>query len=193
MRFFRLAWPALFVLLLACLAGARRRSPTFGLSPKERMELALRVKDKPVALTGTERARVQTNKGEFTFQLYSNDAPRTVKNFIRLAEAGFYDGLIWHRYVGDFVIQGGDPLGDGTGGAGYTIDYEESGRSHVEGAVGMARSANRNSASCQFYICLSPQPQLDGYYCVFGRVTKGMEVVKKLLAQDTILRITIER
>lgn len=168
---------------------------------KERMELALKVKDRPVELTGSEKAVVETNKGIFVIDLYSTDASNTVRNFIRLAEAGFYDGLTWHRYVPGFVIQGGDPLGTGTGGTGYTIDYEESGRPHVEGAVGMARGTARNSASCQFYVCLEAQYQLNGNYCVFGRVTEGMEVVKQLRAanaelgtpSDTMRRITIER
>lgn len=195
----------LILLLALSLAGCSKlikpQSKTANLTPKERVSLALQVKDRPVTLTGNERAHVQTNKGEFTFELYSNDAPNTVRNFIRLAEAGFYDGLIWHRYVGGFVIQGGDPLGTGYGGPGYTIDYEESGRSHIKGAVGMARGPDRNSASCQFYICLEPALNLDGNYCVFGQVIEGMDVVMQLrngnedegIPPDTIRRITITR
>lgn len=185
---------------LACVKAVRPSIPdTYNLSAKERVGLALRVKSNPVKLTGNECAVVETNKGSFTFKLYSMEAPNTVRNFIRLADAGFYDGLIWHRYVGGFVIQGGDPLGTGQGSAGYTIDYEESGRSHIKGAVGMARGTARNSASCQFYICLEPALNLDGDYCVFGLVIEGMDVVERLRAgndslgipADTIRSITI--
>jgi peptidyl-prolyl cis-trans isomerase B (cyclophilin B) len=180
-------------LIAGCAKVIKPRSKTDNLTPKERVVLALQVKDKSVELTGNEKAHVKTNKGNFTFELYSDEAPNTVRNFIRLAEAGFYDGLIWHRYVEDFVIQGGDPLGTGYGGPGYTIDYEESGRSHIKGAVGMARGSDPNSASSQFYICLDTQPALDGNYCVFGRVTEGMDVVAELRAQDTIRSIVIKR
>jgi len=190
--FYRIAGLLLAVSLIAgCAKIIKPRSKPSELTVKERVELALRVKSNPVKLTGNECAVVETNKGEFTFELYSNDAPNTVRNFIRLADAGFYDGLIWHRYVGGFVIQGGDPLGTGYGGPGYTIDYEESGRSHIKGAVGMARGPDRNSASCQFYICLEPALNLDGNYCVFGRVIEGMDVVAELRTQDTIRRISI--
>lgn len=179
---------------LACVKAVRPSIPdTYNLSAKERVGLALRVKSNPVKLTGNECAVVETNKGSFTFKLYSMEAPNTVRNFIRLADAGFYDGLIWHRYVGGFVIQGGDPLGTGQGSAGYIIDYEESGRSHIKGAVGMARGAARNSASCQFYICLEPALNLDGDYCVFGLVIEGMDAVAELRTQDTIRRILIQR
>jgi peptidyl-prolyl cis-trans isomerase B (cyclophilin B) len=179
--------------LAGCAKIIKPRVKTSDINARERVSLALQVKDRPVTLTGDERAHVQTNKGEFTFELYSNDAPNTVRNFIRLSEAGFYDGLIWHRYVEGFVIQGGDPLGTGYGGPGYTIDYEESGRSHVKGAVGMARGADPNSASCQFYICLEPALNLDGNYCVFGCVIEGMDVVAQLRAGDTIQSIVIKR
>jgi len=181
----------IIALTLACTKIMKRTSKTHGLDAKERVALALQVKDNPVELTGNEKAHIKTNKGDFVIELYSNDAPNTVRNFIRLADAGFYDGLIWHRYVGGFVVQGGDPLGNGTGSSGYTIDYEESGRSHIKGAVGMARSADRNSASCQFYVCLEAASHLDGNYCIFGKVIDGMDVVSKLRIDDTIDRITI--
>jgi peptidyl-prolyl cis-trans isomerase B (cyclophilin B) len=202
MKLVRLAGFTSLILLagLACVKVVQLSIPdTYNLSAKERVGLALRVKSNPVKLTGNECAVVETNKGSFTFELYSNDAPNTVRNFIRLADAGFYDGLIWHRYEPGFVIQGGDPLGTGYGGPGYTVDYEESGRSHIKGAVGMARGPDRNSASCQFYICLEPAPNLDGNYCVFGQVIEGMDVVMQLrngneekgIPPDTIRSITI--
>ncbi len=163
------------------------------LTPKKRIELALSVRNKPVELTGKEKAIVYTNKGEFIITLYSKDAPNTVKNFIRLAESGFYNGLIFHRYIPGFVIQGGDPYGTGYGNAGYTIPFEKNSKTHEKGAVGMARGPDPNSASCQFYICLAPQHQLDGQYVVFGIVEKGMNVVEKLRKNDTILKIKITR
>ena len=126
-------------------------------------------------------------------ELYTNDAPNTVKNFIRLSESGFYDGLIWHRYEPNFVIQGGDPLGNGTGDAGYNISFEKNGRKHELGSLGVARSNDPNSGSCQFYICLSPQPGLDGSYVVFGKVLKGMEFVNELRVNDVITKISISQ
>jgi len=176
-------------------------SSTFHLAPQERVELALRVKDKPVDLAKKNYALVQTNKGDFVFKFYSAEAPRTVANFVRLAEVGFYDGLIWHRYMGGFIIQGGDPLGTGEGSAGYRIDLEISGKPHIDGAVGMARGDEPNSASCQFYVTFEPFPELNEKYCVFGQVTEGMEVVRRLFAgndsagipPDTIRRITIHK
>jgi len=163
------------------------------ISPEDRIKLALSVRDKKIELTGEEKAVVYTNKGKFVITLYSKDAPYTVKNFIRLSEVGFYNGTIFHRYVENFVIQGGDPYGTGYGDAGYNIFFEKNPKTHEKGAVGMARGSDLNSASCQFYICLSPQHQLDGKYVVFGKVTEGMEVVEKLRKNDTIIKIEIIR
>jgi|TARA_B100001971_G_C18245614_1_gene574035 cyclophilin family peptidyl-prolyl cis-trans isomerase len=135
-----------------------------------------------------------TNKGEFKFELYSKRAPNTVANFIELVESGFYDGLTFHRYEPGFVIQGGDPKGDGTGGSEKTIQLEiHSDLKHEKGAVGMARSQDPNSASSQFYIVLEPAHSLDGNYAVFGKVTKGMEVVKSLRVGDKIEKVTIKK
>ena len=125
-------------------------------------------------------ATVQTGMGTFYMELFSEDAPRTVSNFIYLAKSGFFDGLIFHRVVPGHVIQGGDPEGTGTGDAGYTIPFEQSGQKHLEGSVGMARGTDVNSASSQFYICLAPRPFLDGKYSIFGRVYEGMDVVRKI-------------
>jgi cyclophilin family peptidyl-prolyl cis-trans isomerase len=158
----------------------------------ERQKVARAYKDFDIEITGNERAVVKTNKGTFVIKFYPDAAPITVKNFIRLSLLGFYDGLTFHRYVENFVIQGGDPLGNGTGDAGYTIPLEVSEkRKHKEGAVGMARAQDPNSGSCQFYITLSPQPHLDGKYTVFGEVVEGMDVVKSLRAGDRIERIDI--
>jgi cyclophilin family peptidyl-prolyl cis-trans isomerase len=145
------------------------------------------MKDNPVAL-------IVTNKGEFRFELYEKGAPITVENFIGLAESGFYDGLTFHRYEPGFVIQGGDPRGDGTGGSDKNIPLEVSpDLLHVKGALGMARSQDPNSASSQFYVTLEPSHFLDGNYAVFGKVTEGMDVVSSLRAGDRMEKVTIEK
>ncbi len=128
-------------------------------------------------------AIVETNMGTFKFELFLDKAPITAQNFIDLAEKGFYDGLTFHRVVPGFVIQGGDPNGDGTGGPGYTIkgEFIPELKHDAAGVVAMARRANDvDSAGSQFYITLAPQPRLDGSYAVFGRVTEGLDVVLKI-------------
>ena len=162
-------------------------------TPQKRVELAAKVKNVDIELLGNEKGVIETNKGTFVFELYSNDAPNTVRNFIRLAESGFYDGLIWHRYEPGFVIQGGDPLNRGSGNPGYNIPFEANERKHELGAMGMARGQDLNSAGCQFYFCLSPQPGLDGGYVVFGKVVSGMDAVNELRRGDTIVKITVTR
>jgi len=162
------------------------------LTAEKRVELALGVRDKEISLADWKTAKIATSKGTFVMEFYVEDAPNTIKNFIRLAQVGFYDGLTFHRYVPDFVVQGGDPRGDGTGDAGYNVDAEFNERKHVTGTVAMARSRDPNSASCQFYVTLSPKPHLDGNYTVFGQVIEGMEVVNQLRAGDIIKTITIE-
>jgi cyclophilin family peptidyl-prolyl cis-trans isomerase len=138
------------------------------------------------------KAVILTSKGEFRIELFADSAPTTVKNFKELVESGFYDGLSFHRYEPGFVIQGGDPRGDGTGGSEKTIPLEtHPDLKHIEGAVGMARSQNPDSASSQFYVTLAPAHFLDGNYAVFGQVTDGMEVVKSLRAGDKIEKITV--
>jgi len=161
--------------------------------PEDRVKLALTLKDKKIKLTGDEKATVETNKGVIVLKLYSDDAPNTVSNFIRLAESGFYDGLIWHRYEEGFVIQGGDPTGTGRGSSGYNIPFEDNTKTHIMGAMGMARGPDKNSASCQFYICIEPAHFLDGNYCVFGETIEGMQAVEQLRAGDTIIKVSITR
>jgi peptidyl-prolyl cis-trans isomerase B (cyclophilin B) len=147
-----------------------------------------------ITSSGKERISViETNKGTFKFKLYEDKAPISTKNFIDLAEKGFYNGLIFHRYVPGFVIQGGDPTGTGTGGSGKTIPLEvNSSLKHELGAVGMARSQDPNSATSQFYVTLDATPNLDGSYAVFGKVIEGMDIVKKLRQGDKMLKVSIE-
>jgi peptidyl-prolyl cis-trans isomerase B (cyclophilin B) len=129
--------------------------------------------------------------GEIRIEFFPEDAPRTVENFVTLARRGFYDGLTFHRVVPDFVVQGGDPNGNGSGGPGYTIKAEFNQRRHVRGSVAMARSQHPDSAGSQFYIAFGPQPHLDGGYTVFGQVVAGMEHVDAIRQGDRMRSVTI--
>lgn len=140
----------------------------------------------------TARARISTAKGDIVFGFYPDDAPLHSAAFIKLARAGFYDGLTFHRYEPGFVIQGGDPSGNGTGGPGYNIDAEFNERPHLKGTVAMARSSNPNSAGSQFYICLDDAPFLNRQYTVFGHVVEGQNVVDQIRAGDAMTKVTIE-
>lgn len=119
-------------------------------------------------------------------ELYPSVAPNTVNNFISLANSGFYDGLIFHRVIKDFMIQGGDPLGNGTGGPNYEIPGEFTANGfandlkHTEGVISMARSQNYNSGGSQFFIMCVSYPSLDGQYAAFGKVTEGIDVVHEI-------------
>ena len=162
---------------------------------------------------GNEIAVITTSKGVIRVQLAGNDAPIHVGNFVELAQKGFYDNLKFHRYVEDFVIQGGCPntrpldsaqvaeaagnpfAGLGTGGPGYTIKEEfttNPNNSHEDGALAMARSQHPDSAGSQFYFCLGAQHFLDPNYTVFGQTIEGMDVIKQLRVGDVIESIVIE-
>ncbi len=131
-----------------------------------------------------------TSMGDFEVKLATDYAPETSKNFITLAEKGFYNGLTFHRVIDNFMIQGGDPKGDGTGGSEKTIKGEfaqngvENNLSHTRGVISMARSNDPNSASSQFFIVQADSTYLDGQYAAFGKVTKGMDIVDKI-CKDT--------
>lgn len=137
-----------------------------------------------------KRAVIETVKGEIELVLFDEDAPNTVSNFEKLANTGFYDGLTFHRVIPDFVIQGGCPFGDGTGGPGYTIKCEINPNRHVKGALSMAH-AGRDTWGSQFFITLSPQPHLDGVHTVFGKVVEGMDVVESIEVGDRMLRVRV--
>jgi len=147
---------------------------------------------------GKEVAVIETDKGVIKFEFYPQDAPNSVGAFVELAQKGFYDGTKFHRVEPNFVIQGGDPLSKtddpmvGTGGPGYKLKAEFNSRQHLDGSVAMARSQDPDSAGSQFYICLGPQPFLDGNYTVFGQVTEGMDVVRAIAAGDAMKTVTIE-
>ena len=128
---------------------------------------------------------------EIRLEFFPQDAPKTVENFVTLAKKGFYNGLTFHRVVPDFVVQGGDPKGDGTGGPGHTIPAEFNKQKHVRGSVAMARSQHPDSAGSQFYITYGPTPHLDGNYTVFGKVTSGMEHVDRIKVGDRMKSVAI--
>lgn len=137
-------------------------------------------KDLPIATIEVE------NFGTIEAELYPEIAPNTVNNFISLANSGFYNNLTFHRVIKDFMIQGGDPSGNGTGGPGYAIEGEFTSNGfanslkHTEGILSMARTQDPNSAGSQFFIMTSTSPNLDGEYAAFGKVISGMDVVKKI-------------
>ena len=135
--------------------------------------------------------KITTADGDILIELYPDSAPNTVANFKALAGEGFYDGLTFHRVIPGFVAQGGDPKGNGTGGPGYTIKAEFNDRKHERGTLAMARSADPDSAGSQFYICLEPQPHLDGQYTVFGKVVEGMDVVDKIKVGTVMEKVTV--
>jgi len=130
---------------------------------------------------------VETNMGTFKIKLFPENAPKTVEHIKALVEKGFYNGVIFHRIIADFVIQGGDPTGTGTGGSGTSIPDEfDGGLKHSKkGMVAMANSGRKNSQDSQFYICLAPLPFLDGKYTVFGEVIEGMNVIDAIGAVKT--------
>lgn len=139
-----------------------------------------------------KKAIIETEKGNIVLELFEKDAPKTVENFEKLINKGFYDGLTFHRVLPNFVIQGGCPKGDGTGGPGYSIKCETKGnpRKHGKGALSMAH-AGKDTGGSQFFITHSPQPHLDGVHTVFGQVIEGMDVVNKIKAKDKMKKVTI--
>ena len=123
------------------------------------------------------RATLHTNKGAIAVELFDDDAPKTVENFKKLARDGFYDGVIFHRVIPDFMIQGGDPTGTGTGGPGYTFEDEFNDHKVERGALAMANAGPNTNGSQFFIVTAEACPWLDGKHTVFGHVTGGMDVV----------------
>jgi peptidyl-prolyl cis-trans isomerase B (cyclophilin B) len=141
----------------------------------------------------TYRATIETNRGTVELELYPQHAPRTVNNFCFLAREGFYDGVKFHRVIPNFVVQGGDPTGSGSGGPGYRFEDEFRGNplKHETGAISMA-NAGPNTNGSQFFITHSPQPHLDGRHTVFGKVIEGQSVVDAIRQGDVVKRVTIQ-
>jgi cyclophilin family peptidyl-prolyl cis-trans isomerase len=130
-------------------------------------------------------ATLHTNHGAIEIELFDDDAPVTVKNFRDLAGKGFYDGVIFHRVIKDFMIQGGDPTGTGTGGPGYTFEDEINDHKIVRGALAMANAGPGTNGSQFFVVTTDAAPWLDGKHTVFGRVTSGMDAVDSIEGTDT--------
>lgn len=147
----------------------------------------------PTTEAGGKMLVIETEYGAVEVELYPKDAPKTVARISELAQKKFYDGLTFHRVVPNFVVQGGDPVGNGTGGSGQNLPAEFNSKRHIEGTVAMARASDPNSADSQFYICLEKLPSLDGNYTVFGQVTKGMDAVKKIKVGDKMKKVYLKK
>jgi len=140
----------------------------------------------------TYRVTIETNRGDMVLELYPEHAPKTVNNFVFLAQEAFYDGVVFHRVINDFMIQGGDPTGTGTGGPGYKFEDElaENPLKHETAVISMA-NAGPNTNGSQFFITHSPQPHLDGMHTVFGKVVEGKEIVNAIQQGDKMLKIVV--
>ena len=145
-----------------------------------------------------QKAIFETARGTVEAELFTDEVPNTVANFAKLANSGFYDGTRFHRVIANFMIQGGDPLSKtgggrvGTGGPGYTIkcETEKNVHKHLAGTLSMAH-AGKDTGGSQFFICHTPQPHLDGVHTVFGQVTKGLDVVRKIAQNDAVKSIRV--
>jgi len=138
---------------------------------------------------GASMLVIETSHGTIEAELFADVAPKTVARIKELADKGFYNGLTFHRVVPGFVVQGGDPKGNGTGGSGKNLPAEFNSKKHVEGTLAMARAMDPNSADSQFYISLGTHPHLDNNYTVFGHVTNGMDAVKKIQVGDKMTKV----
>lgn len=165
------------------------------LTPYAQGESKMKFQEPTEGLKGKYIAIIETSKGNIKVELYGDDAPISVANFVQLGKGKFYDGLTFHRVIANFMIQGGDPKGDGTGGPGYTTVAEIK-LSHKKGALAWARlggpqNPEKRSSGSQFYITHQATPHLDGDYTVFGQVIEGQDVVDKIQKGDSIKSIKI--
>lgn len=145
-----------------------------------------------VETTRPYKATIETDRGNIELELYPEHAPKTVNNFVFLAQEGFYDGIVFHRVISNFMIQCGDPTGTGRGGPGYRFEDELDGNPlrHERGVISMANAGPDTNGS-QFFITHGPQPHLDGRHTVFGKVTRGQDVVDAIRQGDTMRKVTI--
>jgi peptidyl-prolyl cis-trans isomerase B (cyclophilin B) len=168
------------ILPLAACAGEAPKSKTYSSPPEMQIDPSKQY-----------TAIIETEKGNLVLELFASDVPVTVNNFVFLAREGFYDNTTFHRVIADFMAQGGDPTGTGSGGPGYTFEDEFTSHTHVTGALSMA-NAGANTNGSQFFICYAPQPHLDGHHSVFGQLIEGMDVLEQMQNGSEIKRITIE-
>jgi len=170
----------LAVLLLASCGGEAPKAKVYSAPP-------------PMTIDTSKQytAIIETEKGDLVLELFAEDVPVTVNNFVFLAREGFYDGTTFHRVIPGFMAQGGDPTGTGTGTPGYSFADEFTEHTHVAGALSMAnRGPNTNGS--QFFITYTPQHHLDGRHSVFGQLIEEMDVLNNIQQGDTVIRITIE-
>jgi len=183
----RMLWSAALaaaILVGAALAGCNNKTTTTSNEPKR--------EEKKMA-EPLPQVTIQTTKGNIVLELAEDDAPNTVANFISLAEKGYFDGLLFHRVLANFMIQGGDPKGTGTGGPGYVIADEFSPKQrHTRGVISMA-NAGPNTGGSQFFITHVATSWLDGKHAVFGKVTAGLEVVDAIQQGDKMIKVTVDR
>ena len=168
-------------------APAPTPAPSPQLSPKPAVKPEPKSYSSPPPMTiDTSKkytAIMETEKGNLVLELFAKDVPKTVNNFVFLANEGFYDGTTFHRVLPGFMAQGGDPTGTGRGSPGYRFDDEFTGHKHGTGALSMA-NAGANTNGSQFFITFTPQPGLDGKHSVFGQLIEGMDVLKKITPRD---------
>ena len=179
----------LFRIVGIILVGVMLFSASCGSSPKPKT-----YSGPPPMLIDTDKqytATIETEKGSLVLELFAKDAPVTVNSFVFLAREGFYDGSTFYRVIPDFMAQGGDPTGTGTGTPGYSFDDEFTEHTHVAGALSMANTGP-NTNSCHFFITYTPQHHLDGHHSVFGQLIEGMDVLKRIEPGDVIKQIIIE-
>ena len=172
------------LLITACATGPSELAPTK--KPMSYSALPPMTIDTSKQYTAT----IETEKGNIVLELFASDVPVTVNNFVFLSREGFYDGTTFHRVIPDFMAQGGDPTGTGTGGPGYKFADEFTEHAHITGALSMA-NAGPNTNGSQFFITYTAQPHLNGHHSVFGQLVDGMDVLKAIKQGDTIVRITI--
>ena len=182
-------WRYFVVLLLFGVATTAAASPS--------SQLPFAVTNQAIANL-SPYALIKTNKGFFEIRFFIDEAPVHVLNFQYLSRTGFYNNIKFYRYIPNYIIQGGDKNGDGSGGTGYTLEPEFSNIRHRRGIVAMSRirgeeNPHRESNGSQFYICLGDAPQLNGLYSIFAEVVSGMDVVEQLRPEDEILEIRLSR
>ena len=194
MKLFKTTMVLFTLILVTCAGGCASKAPnkadsiskvTKTVEPSKKVKTEKGAKDKnPVVTIAMEDGSI------IKVELYPDIAPNTVRNFVNLVHSEFYNGLIFHRVIPGFMIQGGDPDGTGTGGPGYAIKGEFSANNfsntlkHVRGVISMARSADLNAAGSQFFIMVKADSELDGQYAAFGKVTQGMETVDKIVSVE---------